>query len=184
MMMNADCHIPLFTGMLLRLHSIFVATVVVIVLESSISYALLLSTIPGSSNRLHLLTSLAAAARGKSLTIEQLEDSTRLAPGRTEIEVLLGRSGYRNELREAWDHVLGKKGKEEKHLSVEENLGWKAWKSSLAKDHADVEANLERFRRVVALRQNRVLTPGRAAELYVSLVSSLINANEWGLAKR
>lgn len=52
-------------------------------------------------------------------------------------------------------------------------LSLRAYESAVAVNHKDAGATLERWRRVVALRQNRVLVPGRAAELYSQLISTV-----------
>lgn len=158
---------------------------IILCIASASTSALILSTIPASTQRLELFRSLAKGG-ARDLTFENMEECTKLCPGRTEVEVLLGASrADRDKLREQWHHIMEQKVKEgKKSLSIEERLGFSAWKSALAEDHSNVEANLETFRRVVALRQNRILVPGRAAELYVCLVSSLLNADECALCKR
>lgn len=63
-------------------------------------------------------------------------------------------------------------------------LSLRAYEQAVADNHGDVGATLERWRRVVALRQNRVLVPGRAAELYSQLISTLLWADEFELARQ
>ena len=130
-----------------------------ILLQARITYGLLLSTIPSSAQRHEILSHLRKKARKTDLTIRDLDECLKLAPGRTEIEVLLGPSCNRAVLREQWLEALGQN--EKKHLSLEEALGCKAWKSSLAEDYANVEANLERFRRVVV--SHNIQKRGRSA---------------------
>ncbi len=63
------------------------------------------------------------------------------------------------------------------NLNLKSSL--EAYHLAIAPDYNDVEATLERWRRVVAMRQNRVLNPARAAQLYSQLTSCMLCQGEF-----
>lgn len=86
--------------------------------------------------------------------------------------------------------VLQGLGVPERQSILEGMKGWEAPEAykgaavseALANDFAEVQKWLHTFRKVVALRQNRVLMPARAAQLYTALMSSCIAEDEDELA--
>lgn len=140
-----------------------------------------------SAARLALLRDLkTAAADATSSTPLSARIRTAILEGggqqrpltRCELELLLPRDRAR--LRSLEEHTGKETGKQPLSLG----LSLRAYESAIVENHQDVGTTLERWRRVVALRQNRVLVPGRAAELYSQLISTLLWADEFELARQ
>jgi hypothetical protein len=174
-------------------------------LAVSIHGAAAFSTTPTAartSSRLALLRDLktAAATTGKGATPFSAQIRTALQEGagghrpltRCELELLLPRDraplrALEEEEKEGEQggspppcRSTDKAAKKDLGLA----LSLRAYEHAVAANHNDVGATLERWRRVVALRQNRVLVPGRAAELYSQLISTLLWAGEADLARQ
>lgn len=100
---------------------------------------------------------------------------------RCELELLLPPSNRGALLKDHGDNIDAfiKKttGNDERNLAL--RLSLEAYKYAISPNHDDVSATLERWRRVVAMRQNRVLVPGRAAQIYSQLISTFLGAGEF-----
>jgi len=149
------------------------------------------------SPRLALLRDLKTAAADHSSTIPL---STRIRTAildgghrpltRTEIELIMprDRAGLRALEKGKGEEEGGQPPPRSTDKEAKQHLGLglslRAYEAAIAENHGDIEVTLERWRRVVALRQNRVLVPGRAAELYGQLISTLLWAGEEDLVRQ
>lgn len=132
------------------------------------------------SGRLALLRDLQAAAASTATSAAQpfshtirtaILEGNHQPLTRTELELALPRD--RAPLRALEAEAQQGQAKQQPPKSLALALSLRAYESAVAENHKDVGATLERWRRVVALRQNRVLVPGRAAELYSQLISTV-----------
>ena len=165
-------------------HPVACLLALLLLLLLSISAAEAFSATATNPSRLALLRDLQSAAASTTSTPFSHTIKTAILDGnhkpltRTELELLLPRD--RAPLR-ALEEAEGKQ-EQHKQKNLALGLSLRAYESAVAENHKDVGATLERWRRVVALRQNRVLVPGRAAELYSQLISTVRRGGVWDCA--
>jgi hypothetical protein len=68
--------------------------------------------------------------------------------------------------------------------TLSQRLSLDAYEFAVTADFNDIEGTLERWRRVVAMRQNRVLVPGRTAQIYSQLISVFLRADEFDFLRQ
>jgi hypothetical protein len=147
-----------------------------------LAWPAILPTSPACTARLDVLRSLGLEIRQgeRRVTAARLVEAVQAVEAsgsyitRTELECLLGERCDRERLR----HELSSLAPPAKSFSL------MALEESLAEGYNDQERNLHLFRRNVALRQNRVLMPARAAQLYAAAINACIIVHDWETAAR